>query len=67
MRCSIEADDDDDDDDEAFGSFFVIELISPCMRDLNMVSCIVCLHTTFEMVQITSSDDCRDDMCKFVR
>ena len=43
MGCSIEADDDDEAfgyDDEAFGFLFVIELISPCMFDLNTVSCI---------------------------
>ena len=62
MRCSIEAGDDDD----AFAFFLMIELILPCMFDLNMVSCIVCLHTTFEMVQIDSSDDRRVDMCNFV-
>ena len=45
---------------------FMIELISPCMFDLNMVSCIVCLHTTFEMVQIAPSDDRRVVMCKFI-
>ena len=47
---------------KALGCFLMIELISPCMFDLNMVSCIVCLHTTFEMVQIDSSDDRRDDV-----
>ena len=57
---------DDDDDEKAFALFLMIELILPCMFDLNMVSCIVCLHTTFEMVQIDSSDDRRVDMCKFI-
>ena len=46
--------------------FSMIELISPCMFDLNMVSCIVCHRTTFEIVQIDSSDDRRVDMCKFI-
>ena len=64
MRCSI--DDDDDDDGCAFGSFLMIELISPCMFDMNMVSCIVCIHTTFEMVQIDSCYDRRVDMCNFI-
>ena len=61
VRCSIEAD-----DEKSVRIFLVIELISPCMFDLNMVSCIVCLHTTFEMVQIDSSDDRRVDMCIFI-
>ena len=60
MRCSIEA------DDESVRIVFMIELISTCMIDLNMASCIVCLHTTFEMVQIAPSDDRRDVLCKFI-
>ena len=45
--------------------FLMIESKSACMFDLTVVSCIACLHTTFEMVQIASSDDRRDDMCNF--
>ena len=51
---------------EAVRSFLMIELILTCMFDLNMVSCIVGLHTTFEMVQIDSPDDRRRDMCNFI-
>ena len=54
-----------DDDDEAVVFFLMIELILPCMFDLNMVTCIVCLHTTFDMLQTCSCDDRRDDMCNF--
>ena len=53
-------------DDEGVRIFLMIELILPCMFDLNMVSCIVCLHTTFESVQIAPSGDRRDDMCNFI-
>ena len=50
---------------DAFGFFSMIEIISPCMFDLNVVSFIECLHTTFETVQMDASDDRRVDMCQF--
>ena len=59
MRCSIEA------GDELIRIFLMIESRSACMFDLNMVSCIVCFHTTFEMVELAPSDDRRVAMCKF--
>ena len=52
-------------DDAHSGLFSMLELKSACTFDLNMVSCIVCFHTTFEMVELAPSDDRRVAMCKF--